>query len=91
MKVAGVRRVRIKWARIAVLAVTVYVGVGGIASAVHWWRLDQQAHQLSAQLAVVQHNNAVLGHDLQEMHNPSLLRRMLAGQVPLPNAIWPNP
>jgi cell division protein FtsB len=91
MSSTATRRIRIKWVRIAALAVTVYVGAGVVTSAWHWWRLDQQAHQLAAQIVVVQHNNAVLSHDLHEMRNPTTLRRMLSGQAPLPNAIWPNP
>ncbi len=91
MIATALSRYRIRWTRIAFLAVGIYVGAGIFTSAHHWWILDQQAHQLSAQLAAVHHNNMILAHDLRQLHNPAVLRRMLAGEAPLPNAIWPTP
>ena len=84
-------RFRFRWTRIAFLAVGIYVGVGVVTSAHHWWVLDQQAHQLSSQLAAVHHNTVILTNDLRQLHNPVALRRMLAGKAPLPNAICPTP
>jgi len=90
MNATGARRVRVNWTRIAVVAVVAYVGAGSASSALHFWRLYEQAKQLSAQLAIVRQHNQVLGRDLKELHNPAVLRQMLTGQRPLPNAIWPR-
>jgi hypothetical protein len=84
------RRVRIRWSRPLVLAVTLYVGAGAIVSGWHWWRLHQQALQLEAQIAAVDRSNRILQQDLTALHNPVTLRKMLTGQMPLPNPLWPN-
>jgi hypothetical protein len=84
------RRLRIRWSKILVLVVTVYVAVGASVSAWHWWQLHREAGRLAAQIAAVDRTNRVLSEDLQAVNNPVLLRRMLTGQIPLPSPLWPT-
>jgi hypothetical protein len=83
-------RVRIRWSRPLVLAVILYVGVGAVVSGWHWWHLHQEAVQLEVQIAAVDRSNYILQQDLSALHNPVTLRKMLTGQMPLPNALWPS-
>lgn len=80
---------RIRWKKIIGIVILGYFGFWMVDSAAHLWTLWQDEQVLKQKTATVIQQNRVLQHEIQQMHNPAQLKKMITGQVPFPNTATP--
>ncbi len=76
---------RWKWKRVVTVFVVGYLAFWSIESGLHMWVLSHDEATLVHHIQVVQSHNAQLNQDIRELHNPSLLKKMITGKMPVPN------
>ncbi len=76
---------RWKWKRLITVFVVGYLGFWSIQSGLHIWVLSHDEATIMHHIQVVQSENTRLKQDMQELHNPALVKKMITGQIPVPN------
>lgn len=85
------KRVRIKWARLVMIAIAVYSAVWMGISLTHMVVLWHDEQHWNRQIAVVQGEQNQLRTDIRELRNPKTLSKMIQGTAPIPNPVFTTP
>jgi cell division protein FtsB len=82
-------RWRWKWKRLITLFALAYLGFWSIQSGLHIWVLSHDEASLTHNIQVVQSQDTRLNQDIRELRNPAMVKKMITGQIPVPNANVP--
>ncbi|AUW92809.1 hypothetical protein [Sulfobacillus sp. hq2] len=85
MAVVPHKRIRFRWKKFVTIFVLSYLMFWSIKSVLHIWVLNHDEQVLRQQIAQTQAKNNVLRADISQIKNPSVLKGMITGTVPIPN------
>ncbi len=82
---ASKRKFRLRWRRMATILIGAYLVYWSGVSVHHIFAIRHDEQSLNHKIAVIRTRNHVLTMDLQLLNNSAKLKRILSGQMPLPN------
>jgi cell division protein FtsB len=78
------RRLRLRWRKLAGLAIAAYLSIWFGQSLVHYVVLRGEEANWQSQIQTAKAMNAALSRDIQDLRNPAYLKRMVAGKAVTP-------
>lgn len=89
--IARARKIRVRWRRAATIGILSYLGFWSAISGVHMWNLWRAEARLNQQIHAVKMQNQLFQQDLTKLRNPAFVKKMVSGQVPVPNSNLARP
>ncbi len=85
------KRVRIKWARLAMISIALYSAIWMGISLTHMVVLWHDQQRWNHRIAVVQGEQNQLKADMRALRNPKTLSKMIQGTAPIPSPVPTSP